>query len=138
MSNEIENVTISLYNLYQNDPDWISKLEQIYDPDIRFNDLERSLTGRDQVISYYQSILSLVDLNILSVVSNRTTVFTEFTIGRTGFPEDRMTLLSLQHFNQDNKIIKIEVYDPSKTIPEDVVWQKKLAEYRKRDPFIYN
>ena len=135
MSDHIENLSKNYINYFKNKD--LNELNKIFDNHIQLIDWEVNLLGKDAVLEHNKNLFNIVDsiqIEIKSVTSSVTTVFAEIDIIVNGTV---LNVLDVITFNKVDKIIKIQAYKFDEA-PEDVLWQRKLAEYRKRDPFVYN
>jgi len=140
---EIENVCISFITAgYQktNKDAFFSFFDQYYDSNIEYYDWEnRIIVGKDTLKSFYQEQLSpfnSIERNVISVAVDQYKIFLEIENFFNGSTFDSQKILHVLSLNDNEKITRIETYLLGQ-VPEDVLWQKKLAEFRKRDPFIY-
>lgn len=133
MTKHIENLTQNYFNSFSNKN--IVELDKMFDDNIHLIDWEVNLTGKEKVLEFNRTLFDNVkhiQLEVVSIVTSSTTVYAELAL----LVDDvSLKVLDVITFN-DDKIVKLNAYQ-MKDAPSEVLWEKKLAEYRKQDPFIY-
>jgi len=134
MSDHIEKLSRDYANAFSNKD--ITTLTEMFDNDIHLVDWQIYIQGIDAILEYHKMLFNSVEtiqIEVLSVTSSPTTAFAEINVIIDRLP---IKVLDVITFNDVDKIIKVEAYK-FEEVPEDVLWQRKLAELRNRDPFIY-
>jgi len=137
MSETIENLSKEYIQAFRQKN--LLELENLFADNIRVVDWEIDIQGKQTVLNELKRVFSSIkDLEIpgeiISAASSENIVYVELKI-QPGI-EETLHLLDVITFNDDNKIVEVHGHK-IKDVSRDVMYKKKLAEYRKRDPFIY-
>jgi hypothetical protein len=134
MTEHMEHVSRNYFKSFA-DKD-ITRLTAMFDKTVHLVDWDVDLAGREQVLIYNKNLferVGTIQIDVLSITSSPTKVFAEINVIVDGTLTQVLDVIT---FNHVYNIIKIEAYKFEQA-PEDVLWERKLAELRKRDPFIY-
>ena len=134
MSEQLESLFCEYFKSFSNMN--IFELDNMFDDNVHLTDWNVNLNGRAQVLNFNKTLFNSVNQiegHIVSLVTSANTVYAELIIK---IDNAELNVLDVVKFNNEDKIIKINAYQMN-DLPPEVAWEKKLAEIRKRDPFIY-
>jgi hypothetical protein len=134
MTEDIENLSRYYFKLIEEKD--IANLTKIFDKDIHLVDWNADVTGREQVLIYNKNLferVGTIQIDVIYIVAFQAKVFAEINVIVDGVITRVLDVIT---FNKVGIIVKIEAYK-FEEVPENVLWERKLAELRKRDPFIY-
>jgi ketosteroid isomerase-like protein len=133
MTQHIENLSQTYFNSFSNKN--IVELDKMFADDIHLIDWDVNLMGKEKVLEFNKTLfdnVKQIQLEVVSIVTSSTTVYAELALQ---VDDVNLKVLDVIRF-KDDKIVQLNAYQ-MQDAPPDVLWEKKLAEYRKRDPFIY-